>query len=139
MKNLSEEDEEAYKKQFSRSIKLGMTPDSIEGMYTKAHADIRADPSAKVKVDKKVTKKRWTAAKIGLEARNAKVAAAKVFLAQIKDQKDSHFGGHPKGKNHGSKGEEGDNMRCLYKMVTLPRCIMICLYTVATCSNRVAV
>ena len=68
MKNLSEEDEEAYKKQFSRSIKLGMTPDSIEGMYTKAHADIRADPSAKVKVDKKVTKKRWTAAKIGLEA-----------------------------------------------------------------------
>ena len=77
MKNLSEEDEEAYKKQFSRYIKLGETPDSIEGMYTKAHAAIRADPSSKAKVDKKVTKKRWTAAKIGLEARKAKVAAAK--------------------------------------------------------------
>ena len=24
-------------------LKLGMTPDSMEGMYTKAHADIRAD------------------------------------------------------------------------------------------------
>merc|ERR1739846_255047 len=89
MRNLSEEDEEAYKKQFSRYIKLGVTPDSIEGMYTKAHAAIRADPSAKAKVDKKVTKKRWTAAKIGLEARKAKVAAAKeAFLAQIEDQKD---------------------------------------------------
>ena len=38
---------------------------------------------------KQVTKKRWTAAKIGLEARKAKVAAAKeAFLAQIEDQKD---------------------------------------------------
>jgi len=89
MRNLSEEDEEAYKKQFSRYIKLGVSPDSIEGMYTKAHAAIRADPSAKAKVDKQVTKKRWTAAKIGLEARKAKVAAAKeAFLAQIEDQKD---------------------------------------------------
>merc|ERR1712013_851532 len=89
MRNLSEEDEEAYKKQFSRYIKLGVTPDSIEGMYTKAHAAIRADPSSKAKVDKKVTKKRWAAAKIGLEARKAKVAAAKeAFLAQIEDQKE---------------------------------------------------
>merc|ERR1712002_212407 len=76
MRNLSEEDEEAYKKQFSRYIKLGVTPDSIEGMYTKVH--------------KKVTKKRWTAAKIGLEARKAKVAAAKeAFLAQIEDRRNN--------------------------------------------------
>merc|ERR1712242_540975 len=80
--------EEAYKKQFSRYIKLGVTPDSIEGMYTKAHAAIRADPSAKAKVDKKVTKKRWTAAKIGLEARKAKVAAAKrLFLPRSKTRR----------------------------------------------------
>jgi len=89
MRNLSEEDEEAYKKQFSRYIKLGVTPDSVEGMYQKAHAAIRADPAAKAKVEKQVTKKRWTAAKIGLEARKAKVAAAKeAFLAQIEDQKE---------------------------------------------------
>merc|ERR1719483_611003 len=86
MKSLSEEDEEAYKRQFGRYIKLGVTPDSIEGMYTKAHAAIPAD---KAKAAKTVTKKRWTAAKIGLEARKAKVAAAKeAFLAQIEDQKD---------------------------------------------------
>jgi hypothetical protein len=58
-------------------------------MYTKAHAAIHAVPSSKAKAEKKVTKKRWTAAKIGLEARKAKVAAAKeAFLAQIEDQKD---------------------------------------------------
>ena len=74
---------------FHRYIKLGVTPDSIEGMYQKAHAAIRADPTPKAKVEKKVTKKRWTAAKIGLEARKAKVAAAKeAFLAQIEDQKE---------------------------------------------------
>ena len=52
-----------------------MTPDSIKGRYTKAA--IRADSSAKAEVDKKVTKERWTTAKTGLEARKAKVAAAK--------------------------------------------------------------
>merc|ERR1712202_68343 len=60
-----------------------------EDMYKKAHSAIRADPAAKAKADKTVTKKRWTAAKIGLEARQAKVAAAKeAFLAQIEDQKE---------------------------------------------------
>merc|ERR1712098_103890 len=64
-----------------------LNADSIEGMYQKAHAAIRADPTPKAKVEKKVIKKRWTAAKIGLEARKAKVAAAKeAFLAQIEDQ-----------------------------------------------------
>merc|ERR1712072_521721 len=57
MRSLSEEDEEAYKKQFSRYIKNGVTPDSVEGMYQKAHAAIRADPAAKAKVQKQVTKK----------------------------------------------------------------------------------
>jgi len=89
MRSLSEEDEEVYKKQFSRYIKLGVSPDTVEDMYKKAHSAIRADPAAKAKADKTVTKKRWTAAKIGLEARQAKVAAAKeAFLAQIEDQKE---------------------------------------------------
>merc|ERR1711887_161992 len=89
MKHLQEEDEEAFKRQFSRFIKLGVTADSIEGMYKKAHAAIRADPSPKAKVEKQVTKKRWNAAKIGLEARRAEVTAAKeAFLAQIEDQRE---------------------------------------------------
>eukprot|EP00092_Neocalanus_flemingeri_P028794 GFUD01031259.1.p2 GENE.GFUD01031259.1~~GFUD01031259.1.p2 ORF type:complete len:297 (-),score=72.07 GFUD01031259.1:68-958(-) len=89
MKSLAEEDEEAFKKQFSRYIKVGVTADAIEDIYKKAHAAIRADPSAAAKAGKTVTKKRWTAAKIGLEARKAKIAATKAaFLAQIEDQKD---------------------------------------------------
>merc|ERR1712168_1699747 len=65
MNTLSEEDEEAYKKQFSRCIKLGLTGDSLEGMSKKAHEAIRADPTPSAKpTDKKVTKKRWTAKRI---------------------------------------------------------------------------
>ena len=53
------------------------------------HAAIRKDPSPKAKVDKKVAKKRWNAAKIGLVARQAKVAKTKAeFLAQIEEQKE---------------------------------------------------
>ena len=42
-----------------------------EGRYTKTHAAICADSSAKAKTDKKVTKKKRTTAKTGLEARKA--------------------------------------------------------------------
>merc|ERR1712061_432353 len=70
MNTLSEEDEEAYKKQFSKFIKLGLTGDSLEGMYKKAHEAIRADPTPSAKpTDKKVTKKRWTAKRITLAER----------------------------------------------------------------------
>ena len=50
LKGAANEDEEAYKKQPSRNIKSGMIPDSIEDMYTKAHAVIGADSSAKAKL-----------------------------------------------------------------------------------------
>jgi len=89
MNTLSEEDEEAYKKQFSRFIKLGLTGDSLEGMYKKAHEAIRADPTPAAKKDKKVTKKRWTAKRITLADRKAKIAETKKeFLAQIEEQKE---------------------------------------------------
>jgi len=89
MNNLAEEDEEAFKRQFSRYIKLGITADSIEAMYTNAHKAIRADPSPKAKSDKDVAKKRWNAKKITLAERKVKVAKAKEeFLAQLEDQKE---------------------------------------------------
>jgi len=89
MRHLIEEDEEAYKRQFSRYIKSGVTADAMEDMYKKCHKAIRADPAPKSKAAKKVQKKRWTAAKIGLVARQAKVAKTKAdFLAQLEDQKD---------------------------------------------------
>merc|ERR1711955_182722 len=89
MRHLIEEDEDAYKKHFSRYIKAGITADSMEDMYKKCHAAIRKDPSPKAKVTKDVPKKRWNAAKIGLAARKAKVAKTKEeFLAQIEDMKE---------------------------------------------------
>jgi large subunit ribosomal protein L5e len=47
MKLLKEEDEDLYKKQFGQYIKLGIQPDMLESIYTKAHEMIRKDPSPK--------------------------------------------------------------------------------------------
>jgi len=49
MKSLSQSRPDRYKKQFSRYIKAGISPDKIEGLYKNAHKAIRADPSKKVK------------------------------------------------------------------------------------------
>merc|ERR1711945_27662 len=60
-----------------------------EEVYKKAHAAIRADPAAKKAAPKNITKKRWTAKKIGLEARRAKVNKTKEeFLAQLEQMKE---------------------------------------------------
>jgi len=89
MRHLADEDEEHFKKQFSQFIKLGVNADNIEAMYKNAHAAIRKDPEHKAAPKKKVEKKRWTAKKIGLAARKAKVQKAKEeFLAQIEAQKE---------------------------------------------------
>ncbi|KAB7504077.1 60S ribosomal protein L5, partial [Armadillidium nasatum] len=84
MKELMEDDEEAYKKQFSQYIKHGITADELEDMYKKAHSSIRSDPSSKPKPEKKITKKRWNAKKITYDERKAKIAKAKSdWLAKI--------------------------------------------------------
>lgn len=58
-------------------------------MYSSAHAAIRSDPSPKPKPKKQVQKKRWTAKKLTLAERKAKVAQAKKeILEQIEAQKD---------------------------------------------------
>merc|ERR1712080_746478 len=87
MRSLMDEDEDAYKRQFSRFIKNGVTPDSVEDMYKKAHASIRKSPESKKKAAKSVTKKRWTAKKLTHAERKAKVEKTKTeFLAQIEAQ-----------------------------------------------------
>merc|ERR1739844_225302 len=89
MKNLMDEDEEAYKRQFSRYIKLGIAPDSIQGVYKKAHAAIRASPGHVKKAKSTTDKKRWCAKRLTLAERQAKVAASKVaILAQIESMKE---------------------------------------------------
>jgi len=79
MRMLLEDDEEAYKKQFSQYIKVGLTADDIEALYKKAHASIRADPERKKpeKDASKVAKKRWNRAKMTLAERRNRVAQRK--------------------------------------------------------------
>jgi len=57
MKLLKEENEEKYKKQFSRYIKEGISADDLEEIYRKAHEAIRADPSRPPK--KKIEGKKY--------------------------------------------------------------------------------
>lgn len=44
MRELKEEDEEAFNKQFARYVKNGVSADDLEDMYANAHKAIRADP-----------------------------------------------------------------------------------------------
>lgn len=84
MRHLSEEDDEAYKRQFSQYIKLGIAADAMEGLYKKCHELIRANPARKVIKKKEHPKKRWTDKKLTHEQRKAKIAKAKAdFLKKI--------------------------------------------------------
>lgn len=89
MKHLLEEDEDAYKRQFSQFIKNGVTAESIEDMYKKAHAAIRKDPEHKKKPEKKVATKRFGAKKLTLAERKAKINKTKEeFMSQIEAQRE---------------------------------------------------
>ncbi|KAF3818006.1 hypothetical protein GH733_014878, partial [Mirounga leonina] len=66
MHYLTEEDEDAYKKQFSQYIKNNVTPDMMEEMYKKAHAAIQENPVYEKKPKKEVKKKRWNRPKMSL-------------------------------------------------------------------------
>jgi large subunit ribosomal protein L5e len=85
MTSLEEEDEEAFKKQFSAIIAAGIKADDLEDLYTKAHAAIRKDPNVKrgaleLGRFKKRTaakgepeKKRWNRDKISAKQRAARI------------------------------------------------------------------
>merc|ERR1711920_309234 len=77
MDQLEEENEEAYKKHFSKFIAAGIDSENIEEMYTKCHAAIRADPAPKAKVEKTVDKKRWNRARLSYAQRKNTVAQKK--------------------------------------------------------------
>uniref|UniRef100_A0A646QHP8 Large ribosomal subunit protein uL18 n=1 Tax=Hemiscolopendra marginata TaxID=943146 RepID=A0A646QHP8_9MYRI len=79
MRHLIEEDEGAYKRQFSRYIKLGIGPDDLETIYKKAHEGIRSDPEHKpIQKDRtNMVKKRWNKAKLTLSERKNRVAQKK--------------------------------------------------------------
>ncbi|GJQ72600.1 putative component of the ribosome, a large ribonucleoprotein complex [Trypoxylus dichotomus] len=84
MRSLEDEDPEAFKRQFSQYIKLGITADQIENIYKNAHAAIRADPSHEKKEEKAppAKKKRWNRAKLTLAERKNRVAQKKASFIQ---------------------------------------------------------
>lgn len=89
MEHLQSEDSDAFKKQFSRFIKNGITSASMEDMYKKAHAAIRKDPVYKPKAKKSASQKRHTTKKLTYDQRKEKVKKTKSdFLAQIEAQKE---------------------------------------------------
>merc|ERR1739838_731356 len=79
MEALLEDDEEAYKKQFSSFLKNGITADGVEPMYRNAHSAIRADPLRAAKPAKEIKVKRWTAKRLSIQPRVAQKKAA--FIA----------------------------------------------------------
>lgn len=88
MKELKGEDEEAYKKQFSGYIKAGVTAESIEALYKKAHAEIRKSPEAQQKPKKTVPagqkQKRWNRAPLNRAQRQDRVKQKKEsFLKKV--------------------------------------------------------
>lgn len=82
MRQLAEEDEDAYKSRFSRFIKLGITADNIETMYQKAHEAIRENPETISKEKKSFPKKRFGTKKLTYEQRKSKVKANKEEFLQ---------------------------------------------------------
>lgn len=88
MESLEEENEEAYKKQFSRYIKNGVDSESISEMFTKCHAAIRADPATKPAVAKTVDKKRWGRAQLSYAQRRDIVAQKKKSFLHAQAQEE---------------------------------------------------
>jgi len=84
MKKLSEDNPEAYKKQFSRFVAAGIKAEDIKGIYTSAHAAIRADPVHKKKPApaQAPVPKRWAPAKRSLSQRQARIAQKKAHQAK---------------------------------------------------------
>merc|ERR1719300_102234 len=88
MTYLQENDEEAYKRQFSGFIKNGVTPSKMEEMYKKCHAAIRKDPELKKAPEKKVVKKRWNRKKLSNPQRKARVQQKKEAHLKSLEEED---------------------------------------------------
>jgi len=88
MTYLQENDEDAYKRQFSGFLKHGVAAGKVEEMYKKAHSAIRADPEAKPEAKKTPAgvQKRWNRKKLSTVQRLARVAQKKEsFLKKMEE------------------------------------------------------
>ncbi|EHB12663.1 60S ribosomal protein L5 [Heterocephalus glaber] len=82
---LIEEDEDAYKKQFSQYIKNNVTPDMMEEMYKKAHAATQENPAYEKKSEREVEKKRWNHPKMSLAQKKNRVAQKKATFLRAQE------------------------------------------------------
>ncbi|XP_074165570.1 large ribosomal subunit protein uL18-like [Sminthopsis crassicaudata] len=85
MHYLMEEDEDAYKKQFSQYIKNNITPD-MEEMDKKAHGGIRENLVYEKKPKREVKKKRWNCPKMSLVQKKDRVAQKKASFLRAQEQ-----------------------------------------------------
>lgn len=90
MKQLEEEDEDAYKRQFSQFIKNGLTADGLEEMYTKCHAAIREDPTPKKKAERPADAKtkRWNRKKMSKSQRDDRVRQKKASFLRARQAEE---------------------------------------------------
>lgn len=77
MDALQEQDEDAFKRQFSQYIKSGVTSGTVETMYKKCHASIRADPSPKASEKKTFKGKRFGRKRLSYAQRKDRVKQKK--------------------------------------------------------------
>jgi len=90
MQLLKDDNEDAFKRQFSKFIEAGLTPETLEDMYKKAHAAIRDNPDiVKKEVQKPAEKKRWNAKKLTLRERKHRVSNKKAYLLHLKGLQES--------------------------------------------------
>jgi large subunit ribosomal protein L5e len=81
MTSLKEDDEDSFKRQFSRFVKEGITPEGMEAMYKKTHDAIRANPDPVAKKDKKdIKKKRWNRRKMTSKERADRIRQKKAAI-----------------------------------------------------------
>ncbi|KAJ3117655.1 Cyclin-dependent kinase 20 [Phlyctochytrium bullatum] len=82
MEYLEEDDEDSYRKQFSRFIEKDITADGLEDMYTEAHEKIREDPAPQPKEhdysdEKKAELKKYRQQRRNLKQRKDRVKQKK--------------------------------------------------------------
>ncbi|XP_063392829.1 large ribosomal subunit protein uL18 [Cydia fagiglandana] len=92
MRNLEQDDDDAFKRQFGKYIKNGVNADAIETIYQKAHEAIRADPSHKKKDSKKdpAKQKRWNKRKLTVAERKNRIKQKKdSFIKRLQNQAEA--------------------------------------------------
>jgi len=81
MRHLQDEDDDAFKRQFSKFVELGITADNLETLYKKAHENIRANPQPEEKPKRTdVKKQRWNKRKQTMAERKNRVKQRKAYL-----------------------------------------------------------